>query len=565
MHFLFVVYRCHESLLGGAELHHRRLALELQDKGHQVTILTGDGKELRNFCHWGVLWTSFVDPSEKDNEFKIRRLALSRHSKFMLALKAKKLQKLYEKEQASIQDQSLKTLLSKCDLDSGVYLLNGFHHPEINADGASRWTHKRFRILLHKEAAREGMLTLHGFSPSQNLLRISINGEQIKGGKIKRGSFSIPLKISDVGTRVLTLETGNVYRPMKDFRGLGVNISGIEYQTRSKQCFYADVAEDAKSLGRKALPELIDFYTRQAMDRDEKMNQLFMELRGPQLRNLRKAIEEINADQVIHCNLPWENMTEVEEGELTMPLWHVDDEFYYWKPWIESLQRGRLALANTPWTAEQFFPQKKINAAFVGPPIWEPDLSELTAQDRETFRGSYGINKGETLIITVCRKSPEKRYEAIGSSIQRLREKGVPVKMLGIGPDVDGRPFKYDGATWIGPLRGDELQVAYHSCDAFAFMSESESFGMVIPESWHHRKPVIVNRLCRPAASLIRDGIDGLLASPGKELDNAIERIVNEEKTRISIGEEGYKVAQEKYRRGSSAERLLQALDLASS
>ncbi len=252
-------------------------------------------------------------------------------------------------------------------------------------------------------------------------------------------------------------------------------------------------------------------------------------------------------------------MSAVRPGDLAMPLWHVDDEFYAWRHWIENLRRARFVLANTPFAARSFYPRHDIRAHFVGPPIW-PSEASITGEDARAFRRSHRIDDGEFLVLTVCRKSSEKRYEAIAAAVEEARARGAAMRFLGVGPDADGRPLQRDGTAWIGPLTGEDLQAAYAACDTFVLMSESESFGMVIPEAWHHGRPVVVNRWCAPAASLVEEGSDGLLAGPGAELVDALMRLYGDRDLVRRLGEAGREKARSDFVRGAAAQRLLSAI-----
>jgi glycosyltransferase involved in cell wall biosynthesis len=332
----------------------------------------------------------------------------------------------------------------------------------------------------------------------------------------------------------------------------------MELKAADKQSHWTDLTEDYRSLGRRLPERWQGWLLKRAASRPALLNHLIDWTRGPQMRGLSSALGNLTDAIVIHCNLPWGNFSAVRKNDLTMPLWHIDDEFYYWQHWIEAMRRSRFALANTPFTEQSFFPKLGVRAQFVGPPIWQPELPSHASAT--AFRQSQGIGLEEILVLTVCRKAGEKRYDAIAKAVAALRSEGRPVRMLGIGPDADRLPFDYDGCRWIGKLDGADLQRAYAACDLFALMSESESFGMVVPEAWHHGKPVIVNRLCQPVSSLLDQGVDGLAVAPGTELIEAIRSLSSNGAGRIEMGEAGRRKALKHYVRGAAAERLLAGL-----
>jgi len=559
MHFQFATYRWGDDLVGGAELHHRRLATELADLGHEVSVLTTDGAGIRPFCHWGVVWETLNKrDSRAEPGIPVRRFPLKKRSAWRLAFEAKRLQFRIETEEAEIADDLLGELLAP--VDSGVRLLNGWHYPETQNGAAVRWSHGTGRFATRGDASSPGVVQVRGNSPKPNRIRL-LRGKSLLGDKaVGAGWFDVEFEFPG-GGEVYSLVCGGTWRPLRDFRELGVQVHGIDV-VNERGRFAADMWEDFRALGRLSPSRWQRFLLEHCEARPAKFGAMIDRLRGPESTGLRNAIKTSKADVVIHCNMPWANMSFVRPGDLAMPLWHMEDEFYYWQHWIAGLRRARFVLANTPYAAQSFYPGLGIAAHFVGPPIWEPVIaSDAGAVAR--FRAQAGAASDDVLVLTVCRKSGEKRYDAIATAVADLRAAGTPIRMAGVGPDADGRPFEYDGCRWLGKLEEAELSAAYAGCDMFALMSESESFGMVIPEAWHHGKPVVVNRACGPAASLVESGADGLLALPGRELAEALKSLADSAPLRRRLGEAGRAKAGRLYVRGAAARRLLTALESA--
>lgn len=568
MRFRFVTYRWGSELLGGAELHHRRLAMELADLGHRVEVLTTDGGAIRPFCHWGVEW-SRRDPDAFDDDglVSVRRFPIRPPSRAVMALGAKLLQHLAEREERRIPGSFLEELVRSPATPPGLYALNGWHHPEVSGQFAVRWTHQRAAIALRRNrtGAAEGELRIAGQAPKRNRLDILLGENVLAREEVRPGWFDIriPMSIQE-GPVLLELRCRRTWRPWRDFRAIGVQVFHLEWRGGDGEELTADLWDDYRTLGRREPEAWQDHLLARAAARPLMAGTLFDRLRGPHSPALAAAAanpggEDPPPENTIFCNLPWATMSAMPPGSLAMPLWHVEDDFFYWRHWLDRLRSSRLVLANNPYTAEHFFPRLGIPAAFVGPPIWEPE-TDAAPEARLAFRERCGAGPEEVLVLTVCRKSPEKRYDAVAEAVQTLRSEGAPVRMAGVGPDADRRPFGYTGCTWLGALSGAELQAAYAACDVFALMSESESFGMVIPEAWHHGKPVLVNRLCGPAASLVDDGTDGIKTLPGRELAQALRILAADDGLRTAMGEAGRAKAMRLYVRGASAERLMKAL-----
>ena len=77
--------------------------------------------------------------------------------------------------------------------------------------------------------------------------------------------------------------------------------------------------------------------------------------------------------------------------------------------------------------------------------------------------------------------------------------------------------------------------------DVLVFPSSQESFGIVFVEAWACRKPVIGLR-SGAIPSIVTDGLDGLLATPGNvaELANAIGELLANPVRRAEMGQAGY-------------------------
>ncbi len=550
-----MTYRWDDSFVGGAELHHRRLANELDDAGHQVRITTTNGGHIQNFCHWAVLWDLLKQPSS--SKFTIHRSDLPpRNHPHLLGMMARFIQKRFEREAATCPQSDILPFFDPPSLPPGAYLSHGWHYPEFQSGGPVRWSHPRAVVVVRGEpSGAPTALRIRGYNPKPRSIAVesSLGGQE--GKPLPAGDFDITFPLKPAPIQFLSL-TISAWRPLKEFRSLGVLVNSITIVEDGKELHAADLSEDLKDRAREFPEAWHRFLHQRAENRPRIYNTVIDSLRGPRTAFRNRSGE----DSVrIFCNLPWATISHVQGGDLAMPLWHIDDEFYYWKHWTEALRRAKFVLANTPYTAQNFFPKLSIRAHFVGPPIWQPERFP-TPRERDDFRALHGITTDEVLVLTVCRKSGEKRYEAIAHAVANLARAGAKIRMIGIGPDQDGRPFQHQGCRWLGQQTGDELQLAYAACDVFCLMSESESFGMVIPEAWHHEKPVVVNRRCGPSASLVADGVDGFLAVPGVDLEEKLAQLANSAELRVRIGAAGKKKALANYVRGAAANRLIAAM-----
>jgi len=245
-----------------------------------------------------------------------------------------------------------------------------------------------------------------------------------------------------------------------------------------------------------------------------------------------------------------------------MALWHLDDAYYYWNHYAEALRRARVVLANTRWAAESVWPKFGVEARWAGPGVDDRWAREPSRMGREEWRRSLGLDPVTPVVLSVSRKSAAKRYDLIVEAMQRLRAVGRhPNAMLVLaGPDEDRRPIDAPGVRYVGALGDQALHEAYSNADAFAMMSESESFGMVFAEAWLRRLPVVGNRWCGPVASLIGEGRDGFLASGAADLADALGRLLDDEALRRAMGEAGREKTLRDHTWPSCASRAASAL-----
>lgn len=172
------------------------------------------------------------------------------------------------------------------------------------------------------------------------------------------------------------------------------------------------------------------------------------------------------------------------------------------------------------------------------------------------FRARYGLDS-TPIVLYVGRKEHSKRYDLAVKAVELL---GGEAQLVMVGRDVDGKAIKSDYARHLGPLSDEDLAAAYEACDLFVLPSEFESFGMVFLDAWLRAKPVIGNRACGAAATLIDDGVDGFLCRDPSEIAAAVRRLVDEPELGKRMGSAGREKTLADYTWDRVAERALEAL-----
>ncbi len=156
---------------------------------------------------------------------------------------------------------------------------------------------------------------------------------------------------------------------------------------------------------------------------------------------------------------------------------------------------------------------------------------------------------GKTNILFVGRIEKRKGLEYLIKAFKLIKPACPDCRLIIVGPGKRGRK-KYEKSVeesglpdvvFTGSVDYDELARYYSTADIFcAPATGHESFGIVLLEAMATGKPVIASDISG-YASLISNGVDGLLVPPKQEvpLAQAIAGLLNNETLRFDLGEKG--------------------------
>lgn len=142
---------------------------------------------------------------------------------------------------------------------------------------------------------------------------------------------------------------------------------------------------------------------------------------------------------------------------------------------------------------------------------------------------------GEIILLCVARLAPEKSFDFLARAATELDARGLAFKLLIVGgnrqPEVeaDVRGLFADLARrgrveFAGFKTGEALAEAYASADLFLHCSVSETFGLVVLESFASGVPVVARDLGGPSDT-VRDGASGFLTPPD-DLGVFVDRVM---------------------------------------
>lgn len=144
-------------------------------------------------------------------------------------------------------------------------------------------------------------------------------------------------------------------------------------------------------------------------------------------------------------------------------------------------------------------------------------------------------------------------------ALKMLADKGLPFECTYVGAEskeIDaGRlaeEVKRRGlggrVSYLGRKTGEAKEEEYAKSDIFIFPSYDECFGIVLLEAMSHRLPIVTTDE-GGIPDLVEDGVNGLISERKnpESLANCIETLLADPDLRCKMGEEGYRILQEKF------------------
>jgi glycosyltransferase involved in cell wall biosynthesis len=135
----------------------------------------------------------------------------------------------------------------------------------------------------------------------------------------------------------------------------------------------------------------------------------------------------------------------------------------------------------------------------------------------DTLRATWGADASTVVIVCVGRLAAEKNLTLLYASWQKAMAQGLRARLVlvGDGPLEEELKRHWKDVVFTGLLRGSDLARAYASADLFAFPSQTETYGNVVPEAMASGLPVVAFD-CAAASQLVSDQLSGALAAPGQ-------------------------------------------------
>lgn len=142
---------------------------------------------------------------------------------------------------------------------------------------------------------------------------------------------------------------------------------------------------------------------------------------------------------------------------------------------------------------------------------------------------------GQIVLLCVARLAAEKSFDFLARAATELDARGLPFTLYIVGGnrqtevEEEIRGYFADLETkgkvrFAGFRVGEDLAEAYASADLFLHCSVSETFGLVVLESFASGVPVVARDMGGPSDT-VRDGVSGFLTPPD-DLTAFVDRVV---------------------------------------
>jgi glycosyltransferase involved in cell wall biosynthesis len=578
---LLVTYRYTEPPLGGAEEYVIEVLKELRPHFHKIDLAAVSVGRLTNHHHFGCTFsTEDVGPShvvgslfDRLNFFPPDVVPEQRAMEL-----ACNVQRTWAREEQELYAPFLRLLSA----EAHPRLVSGFYWPENHEGITRRWTSPIFSFLI---PAAGHVVRLRGWMPAQKMLRLAllcVDGPTLaEHTQVIHAGFDVGFALPPRDDALVLLTcTVDEHRAEGDHRPLGVllegasvlmgeapdplaTVTGIRPLTEHE----LDLSHDQE---RQCRTEHFDLWVDTLRDlahrRDEAADANFAELRGPHSAALQTWLSKHGAeyDTVLVQGIPFDVIPRSvatlrnlpnPPRIVTLPHFHGDDRFYYWRHYLESFEAADITLLFSSSIADRIGPRGRFTVV-PGGGVRLDARGDITAVGR--FRSVHSALT--PFLLVLGRKASSKGYRQVLRTHAALRKAGVEVDLVMIGPDEDGVVVQGDGVHYLGRQPRTVIHGALSECLGLVNMSTSESFGIVVCEAWLFAKPVIVNRACYSFRELVRDNETGLLVSSDLELGEAMLRLASDARARERMGQAGFVEVMSRYTWQRVAESVFPAL-----
>ncbi|MFA6193307.1 MAG: glycosyltransferase [Parcubacteria group bacterium] len=190
---------------------------------------------------------------------------------------------------------------------------------------------------------------------------------------------------------------------------------------------------------------------------------------------------------------------------------------------------------------------------------------QFAAPDRESIRKKYEIKSDEILLFVMTRLTEEKNMEFLLDAALNILQKNSSAKLMICGDGNLKNTLERkvldaglgEKVIFPGIVSNREKKDYYAVGDIFVYASKSETQGMVLTEAMYAGLPIVAVR-ATGVKDIVENNKTGFLVGENKqEFSGAVQKLIDDEDLRKKFGEEGKRIAREKYTAKVCAKKMI--------
>lgn len=217
------------------------------------------------------------------------------------------------------------------------------------------------------------------------------------------------------------------------------------------------------------------------------------------------------------------------------PLLHEEDPAWRVEPITDLVARSDVVIAMTTWERDRLidvYGARSEGTCVAPPSVDAPDASSVIPFVSDT-----------PYVLSVGRRTASKELLTTARAVSELHSSGIPVRFIVAGPcldlDLDRELRSFAPSLQIAGEVSDHVKWRLiRGAVASVSMSAAESYGIATLEAWAMGRPPIARRVAS-VASVIDDGVDGVLVDDEEGLVAAITELLNDPEKASRIGAAG--------------------------
>lgn len=207
------------------------------------------------------------------------------------------------------------------------------------------------------------------------------------------------------------------------------------------------------------------------------------------------AIKDKNAKHICYCHTPMRYVWRKEIDPRANSSWLRRQTIKYLKKWdLATIDRVDKYIANSSYIKERIKDVYHRDAVVIYPPVLTKQFYPVKSVKE---LGDYYLYVGRLI-----------SYKKPGLVIEAFNQLGLPIKVVGTGPELLKLKSKaQNNIEFLGKVGDEELRKIYARALAFVFPAE-EDFGVVMVEAIASGRPVIAYEK-GGSLEIVKKGISG--------------------------------------------------------